>query len=342
MDERRRRSRRLLFGTESEGRSHVALNPHENPDMNYAAPLCVILDQTIHPVTDDLECLESMLTEGPDDIEAFAQARGSLPAQLEMRGRAVAHLAEVRRLLRYLARVSDSVESWGEVMLALTYLHHAAQVATLLLPVRTADDRWVRDGLGNVLIERAEDSGDPDRMAIAIRATADRCQHLPAVIEADEENDLSRTLYDLVRRAGTAPRRAAAEPLAGAPAFHPLEHRTSLETFMGTTPDLSELEQRGREFLVQSDRFRSSRKPAAMREAAVEMARLLGYAQLIRAVLWPTLREEDGHRKASVRDLVRSRVQDPERLGAIFEIALDGGQTLSRLQARFEAMRQGA
>ena len=79
-----------------------------------------------------------------------------------------------------------------------------------------------------------------------------------------------------------------------------------------------------------------------MREAAVEMARLLGYAQLIRAVLWPTLREEDGHRKASVRDLVRSRVQDPERLGAIFEIALNGGQTLSRLQARFEAMRQGA
>lgn len=325
---------------ESEGRSHVALNPKENLNMNYAAPICVILDQTIHPVTDDLAGLESVLAEGADDIEAFAQAYGRLPAQLEMRGRAVAHLAEVRRLVRHLARVPDSVESWGVVMLALTYLHYAGYLATLLLPVCSADDRWVRDELGNVLIERAEESGDLDWMAIALRATADRCEQRPAVIEV--ENDLRGTLSDLVRRAGTAPRRAAAEPFTGVPSFHPLEHRTSLEAFMGTTPDLSDLEQRGRELLVQSDRSRRSRKPAAVRDAAVETAHLLGYAKLIRAILWPTLREEDREKKAAIRDFVRARVQDPDRLGAIFEVALDCGQTLSRLQARFEATRQGA
>lgn len=308
--------------------------------MNYAAPLCVILDQTLHPVTDDLEGLESLLAEGADDIEAFAQAYDSLPTQLEIRGRAVAHLAEVRRLVRHLARVSDSVESWGAVMLALTYLHYAGYLATLLLPVRSADDRWVRDELGNVLIERAKDSGDPDRVAIALRAKVDRSGDLRAVTEPKDGHGVSEALANLIRRAGTAPRKAATEHLSGAPAFHPLEHRTSLEAFMGTRPDLSELEQRGRGLLVQSDRFRRSQKSAAIRDAAVEMVRLLGHAQLIRAVLWPTLRQEDREKQAAIRDLVRSRVQDPGRLGAIFEVALDGGQMLSRVQAQFEAIRQ--
>lgn len=310
--------------------------------MNYAAPPCVILDQTLHPVTDDLEGLESVLAEGADDIEAFAQAYDSLPTPLEIRGRAVAHLAEVRRLVRHLARVSDSVESWGAVMLALTYLHYAAHLATLLLPVRSADDCWVRDELGNVLIERAEDSADPDRMAIALRAKVDRSGDLRAVTEPKDGHGVREALANLIRRAGTAPRKAATEHLAGLPAFHPLEHRTSLDAFMGTRPDLSKHDQRGRGLLVQSDRFRRSRKPAAMREAAVEMARLLGYAQLIRTVLWPTLREEDREKQAAIRDLVRSRVQDPGWLGAIFEVALDGGQMLSRVQAQFEAIRQRA
>ena len=320
----------------------MALNPKENLTMNDASPIDILLDWTKHSVTDDLESLESVLVGDPDEIAAFAQAYDSLPAPLEIRGRAVAHLAEVKRLLRHLARVPDSVASWGEVMLALTYLHYAGHLATLLLPVRTADDRWVRDELGNVLIGRAKDSGDPDRLAIAVRATSDRCQHRPDVIEACQANDLRRTLCDLVRRAGMVPRQAAAKPLAGIPAFHSLEHRIGLEAFMRITPDLSDLEQRGHERLKQSDRFRRSRKPTAIGEAAVEKARLLGYAQLIRAVLWPTLREGDRDRKAAIRDLVRSRVQDPDRLGAIFEIALDNGQMLSRLQARFQAMRHGA
>jgi hypothetical protein len=297
----------------------------------------IIPEPDLHPVTDDLAGLERFLETGPDDIEALALVRRGLPGPLQTRGRALAHIAEVRRLIRSLATGYNTLPGWQRILVALTYLNIAAHLATLLLPASNDDDRWAKDQLARDLIEQAEHRGDPETMAITRRAIAGAPSLGRAVIEADDRAALGAFLAALARRAGAAAPGVDAGALPGVPGFHPLEHSRSLERFLASAPDLAGLYRNAQALLLRSDALPDHGHPTFLVEAAIEGARLIGYARLIRIALWPTGDAVDAAVKARARDLVRSRSRDPDRMGAIFEIALDHGQMLSATLAQIDA-----
>ena len=72
-----------------------------------------------------------------------------------------------------------------------------------------------------------------------------------------------------------------------------------------------------------------------MEDATIEGGLVLAYARLIRIALWPARNAADVATKIAARDLVRARDADPDRLGALWEIAFGQGETVAGQSNRF-------
>ena len=76
-------------------------------------------------------------------------------------------------------------------------------------------------------------------------------------------------------------------------------------------------------------------RTGVMATDVIEGGLILAYARLIRVALWPARNEAEVAAKIAARDLVRSRDADPDRLGALWEIAFGQGETVSGQSSRF-------
>lgn len=294
----------------------------------------IAVDPTVYQIVDDLAALEGLVPEAPSELESLAIFRHQLPSLLALRGRGQAHTEQVRRLIRLLAREKDQVEIWIDVANALTILTNASNLALLLLPARSEDDAWAREQFGRNLLRHALRNGDGEEIALARRAVGElprRPVHLalPAGAEA-----ISEMIETMARRVGALqPKPEVAAP--GAPSTHSLEQAESLKAYFDAAPDLAGLLGGAREVLALIDGLRSIAEPDPMTGDAIEGGLILAYARLLRVALWPARTEGDVAAKIAARDLVRARDGDPDRLSALWEIALGQGETVSGQSLRF-------
>lgn len=293
----------------------------------------IAIDATLHHVVDDLAGLERLIPEAPSEIESLALFRNQLPTLLEIKGRGQDHTEQVRRIIGLIGREPHQVETWIDVVNALTILTNASNLALLLLPVRSEDDAWAREQFALNLLRHAHRHGDSEDIALARRAVGEmprRPQHLTLPETGDAVRELIETM---ARRAGALRPARVAGP--GAPGVHTLEQAESLKTHFNAAPDLGELLDGARHLLNLIDRLRAIAEPDGMTTDAIEGGLILAYARLLRVALWPARTEANVAAKTGARDLVRARDADPDGLGALWEIAFGQGETVSGQSSRF-------
>lgn len=293
----------------------------------------IAIDATLHHVVDDLAALERLVPEAPSEIERLALFRNQLPTLLEIRGRGQAHTEQVRRIIGLVAREPEQVETWIDVVNALTMVTNASNLALLLLPVRSEDDAWAREQFGRNLLRHAHRHGDGEDVALARRAVGElprRPQHLTLPESGDAVRELIETM---ARRAGALRSAKVAGP--DAPGVHALEQAESLKTYFNGAPDLAGLLDGARHLLNLIDRLRDVAGPDGMTTDAIEGGLILAYARLLRVALWPAWTHADVAAKIAARDLVRARDADPDGLSALWEIAFGQGETVSGQSSRF-------
>jgi hypothetical protein len=294
----------------------------------------IALDSIPHHVHDDLAALERLVPEAPSETERLALFRNQLPGLLQIRGRGQAHTEQVRRLIGLIAREPEQVERWIDVVNALTILTNSAHLALLLLPVRREDDAWARDQFSRHLLRHTRRNGDGEEIALAHRAVGElprRPQHLTLPDTGDAVREIIETM---ARRVGALqPKAQAAEP--GAPSVYTLEQASSLNAYVAAAPDLARLLDGARLRFVLVDDLRTIAEPDTMVSDAIEGGLILAYARLLRIALWPARSQADVAAKIAARNLVRDRDADPDRLGALWEIAFGQGETVSGQSSRF-------
>lgn len=295
----------------------------------------VVIDSTLHHVTDDLAALEApILRQASTEIEALARFRGKLPSLLKIHGRGQAHAVQVRRLIAGLAGEPDVVDDWIDVANGLTILANASNLALLLLPASSEDDVWAVDQFGRQLLGHAHSNAESQDIALAQRAVSRlEKRAVDRTFPADAAG-ISTMIETMARRAGAMhpkPKPATDDM----PSIHPLEHAESLKAFFTNAPDLMSIFGSARTLLAQADVHAASNLSPAIVTAAVEGALILSYARLLRVALWPARDERDLAAKIAARNLVRSRDADPDRLGALWEIAFAQGETIAGQSTRF-------
>lgn len=294
----------------------------------------IVIDGSRRPVTDDLAALERLVPVAPTEIESLAIFRHQLPSLLALRGRGQAHTEQVRRLIGLLAREKDQVETWIDVANALTILTNASNLALLLLPARNEDDVWAREQFGRNLLRYARRHGDGEDTALASRAVGDLPKRPTHLTLPEGAEAISEMIETMARRVGALqPKPEMAAP--GAPSVHTLEQADSLKAYFEAAPDFAGLFGAAQKVLALVDSLRGIAEPDAVTADAIEGGIILAYARLIRVALWPARYYDDVSAKTAARDLVRSRIADPDRLGALWEIAFGQGETVSGQSSRF-------
>lgn len=295
----------------------------------------IALDATLHHVIDDLAGLERLVPVAPSEAESLAIFRNQLPDLLALRGRGQAHTEQVRRLILLLAREKGQVERWIDVANALTILTNASNLALLLLPARSADDVWAQEQFGRNLLRHARRNGDGEDIALARRAVGDvpqRPAHLTLPTGADAVAEMIETM---ARRVGALQPKPQDETEPGAPRAWALEQADSLKAYFAAAPDLGDLLDGACKLLALIDDLRRGDRPTGMDDAGIEGGLILAYAKLLRIALWPARNAGDVDTKIAARDLVRARDADPDRLGALWEIAFGQGETVAGQSNRF-------
>lgn len=295
----------------------------------------IVLDKAVHPVVDDLTGLERLVPEAPSEVESLALFRHQLPSLLALRGRGQAHTEQVRRLIGLIALEKDQVEAWIDVANALTILTNASNLGLLLLPARNEDDAWAREQFGRNLLRHAHRHGDGEDLALASRAVGElprRPVHISIPAGADAIREMIETM---ARRVGALQLRPGDTDEPDAPGVHTLEQADSLKAYFAAAPNLAGLLDSARSVLAIVDEVRAMARPGVMATDVIEGGLILAYARLIRVALWPARNEAEVAAKIAARDLVRSRDADPDRLGALWEIAFGQGETVSGQSSRF-------
>lgn len=295
----------------------------------------IALDLDRHTVIDDLAALEQLVPEAPSEVEALALFRQQVPVLMALRGRGQAHTEQVRRLIGLIAREPRQVEAWIDVANALTILTNAANLGLLLLPARSDDDLWARDQFARSLLRHAKRNGDGEDIALARRAVGE-FRRRPAHLTLPEGAEaISQMIETMARRVGALQSQLLAENEPGTPGIHPLEQADSLKAYFAAAPDLASLFGSAQKLLARVDGLREIAEPDAMTVAAIDGGLILAYARLIRVALWPARYYDDVSAKQAARDLVRSRAGDPDRFGALWEIAFGQGETVAGQSSRF-------
>ena len=295
----------------------------------------IAIDPSLHHVIDDLAALERLIPAAPSEAESLAIFRNQLPGLLEIRGRGQAHTEQVRRLILLLAREKGQVERWIDVANALTILTNASNLALLLLPTRSEDDVWAREQFGRNLLRHARRNGDGEDIALARRAVGDLPQRPAHLALPTNAGAVAEMIETMARRVGALRPKPADMTEPGAPRAWGLEQADSLKVYFAAAPDLADLLDGARHLLARIDDLRRGNQPTGMDDAAIDGGQILAYARLIRIALWPARNAADVATKIAARDLVRARDADPDRLGALWEIAFGQGETVAGQSNRF-------
>ncbi|RYE28493.1 MAG: hypothetical protein EOP23_23220 [Hyphomicrobiales bacterium] len=258
-------------------------------------------------VIDDLAALETLLPEMPDERERHAALLERLPPILDLRGRALVHAREYQRFLTLAEADPSALAHLVHIGNALALIGHAGEIAMLLVPPGSPEDRFAKAMLTN---ERREQYGNGDGvhdaklMERALRRSfADGNPRL--VIGAHIPPGMDEAF---LRFSGTVLPGPGEEGEGNGPHVHHLEHGPALEGWFDDPPDLALLLDEARNMFAAIETWSRAEPPAPFWHGARRGALILTYAKLCRIGLWPARSSGDLVVKMEVERLVSERV----------------------------------
>lgn len=296
----------------------------------------IALDPISQPVLDDLAALERLVpTYASSDVEELLIFRQHSPSLLPLRSRGQSHTQQIRRLIGLIAREPGQVEEWIDVANALTILTNASNLALLLLPTQSEDDAWAKEQFGRSLIRHARQNGDGEDIALARRAVGELDRQPMHLTMPEGAEAIEAMIEAMARRVGALQPKLPAENEPGEPGVYRLEDAISLKVYVAAAPDLGGLLDSARQALTLVDETLARGQPGIIGTEIIEAGLILAYARFLRIALWPARSKTDVAVKIAARDLVRSRDDDPDRFGALWEIAFGQGETVAGQSTRF-------
>ncbi|WP_420100734.1 hypothetical protein [Bosea sp. (in: a-proteobacteria)] len=278
------------------------------------------------PVVDELAALDQLVPALGDELERHAALLELLPAILDLRGRARIHAQQYERFLTLAEADPPALEHLVDIGNALALLSHAGEIAMLLVPAVSPEDRFAHAMLET---ERSEQYGsgkgvhDPELMQRALRQTVP-VGATPHVIGAR----IPAEMQDATLRFDGVVLPKPGDSDVGQPEVYHLEHGPALEAWFFDPPDLALLLDQARTLFAAIETW-SQAKPAT-RYSASRGALILAYAKLCRIGLWPARSSDDLIVKMEVKRLITDRAADPDPMRALVEIALGVGRRMAR------------
>ena len=286
------------------------------------------LSTAMIPILDELAGLEMCLPAMPDAMERHAALLERLPPVLDLRGRALVHGQHYERFLALAEADPSALEDRVDTANALAILAHAGEIAMLLVPAASDEDRFARAMLSK---ERLEQYGaghgvhETEVMHRALRQGVRRGGYRLVIgsrIPADMEEPARRFNGVILPQPGSGD--------GSGPGVYPLEEALSLEAWFTAPPDLTALLDQAQALLATIEAWSDADEPGPRWIGARHGALILAYARLCRVGLWPARSAADLIAKQELEDLLAERIHDPDSMRALVEIALGVGRRIAR------------
>jgi hypothetical protein len=290
-------------------------------------------------VVDELAAFDSCLLEMPDDLERHAALLERLPSLLDLRGRALVHAREYERFLALAEADPSALDERIDTANALAILAHASEIAMLLVPAISPEDRFARTLLSREREQQYRSGAGvhaAELMARALRqpGTADGTGIARNGRVSSEFTEAARRF----RGAVSSGRLDGNEFVAGA---YRLEDARALEAWFLNPPDLAALLGEARARLDLLDAWSRREDVGPHWYGGTRGALVLAYAELCRIGLWPARSPGDLVAKIDAERLSSGRGCDPDYMRALVEIALGIGRRIARQGPPFVAALSG-
>lgn len=279
-------------------------------------------------VVDELTGLDALLPGLPDALERHAALIERLPPLLDLRGRALAHARQYQRFLALAEADPSALEDRVHTANALAILAHAGEIAVLLIPGTSPEDRFTGVMLSNER-SRTYDSGggvhDPALMKRALgRSLADGSHRFAVGARVPPELVVAAKRFS----GAILPEPGACDgSVAG---VYILEDAHALEAWFGAPPDLRVLLDEASALFASIEVWSQPEDLSSSWYGATRGALILAYARLCRVGLWPARSHDDLVAKMEVERLICERAADPDQMRALVEIALGVGRRIAR------------
>lgn len=294
------------------------------------------MDQSVHPVLDELTALSRLRPTAPTPEESYALMMHQTPVLAGIAARGRYHAGEVERFLACAAQTRQlrPIHDRLPVMFAMTLLNHASAIAIALLPSTGPSDEGVHAAAGQAVLRAALDNGHKEQLS-TIRAAFGLIDQ-PALAIAEGAHAIGDP-------AGGAAEGDDSLVSADGPTVHRIEQTASLSAFLKQSHDLEGLLAEAREHLDHADRLAAGLEdgelPIADRdrlERAQACAHMLGVAALARIGLAPVRLDDSRAVRIETAALIKSS-RLPARLKAIATLASWMGSDVRSQLSGFES-----
>ena len=280
-------------------------------------------------VIDELAAVETLLPETDDDLERHAMLFDRLPPLLTLRGRALQHSRQYERFLALAEADPSALDQHVDTANALAVLGHAGEIAMLLVPPISSEDRFARELLSQERSLQYADGGGVHAAELMMRALGGPGSSHTMGLTRDGR--IPPELAELARRfRGGALCGDAVAIDASMHGAYRLEDAPVLEAWFNEPPDLISLLDEAKANLASVDAWSEQEDIGPHWYGAIGGARVLAYAKLCRIGLWPARSHVDLVVKMKVQRLICERAADPDHMRALVEIALGVGRRIAR------------
>ncbi|MBN9469344.1 MAG: hypothetical protein J0J10_11280 [Bosea sp.] len=291
------------------------------------------------PVIDELAGFDALVPDLSDDLKRLTALLERLPPILDLRGRALVHTQQYERFLALAEADPEELGARVDTANALAILAHAGEIAMLLVPSGSPENRFARAMLSKERNKQYRNGGgvhDPELMDRALRRSFAHGSPQLALgkrIPPGMENAAKRFSGAVLPLPETCD--------GTSPGVHHLEHASALEAWFNAPPDLDALLDGARKLLKQIDVRSQAADAWPFLYGARRGALILAYAKLCRIGLWPARSSADLIAKMEVERLITERAHDPDAMRALVEIALGVGRRIAKQSGRFLTILDG-
>ncbi len=279
-------------------------------------------------VTDELALLEPLLPEITDELERHAILFERLPPLLDVRDRALVHAHQYARFLALAEADPSALEQRIDTGNALAVLAHAGEIAMLLLPKVSAEDRFAQTMLSRERGEQYHTGKGVHAVELMMRALRQ-----PGLADNTGLTRNGRVPPEFAEAAKRFEGAVVSEVEGGkkpAPGAYRLEDAHALEAWFNQPPDLAALLDAAKTRLGSVDAWSEPDEVGPYWYGATRGALVLAYAKLCRIGLWPARSSDDLVAKLDAERLISGRGCDPDHMRALVEIALGVGRRIAR------------
>lgn len=296
-------------------------------DINTATLRDLNLSSETSFVIDELAAIETLLPDVSNDLERHAALFERLPPLLDLRDRALVHAEQYARFLALAVADPSALKERVDTGNALAILAHAGEIAMLLVPAISPEDRVAHAMLSRERDEQYRGGGGVHATDLMMRALQSNSSDTPGLtrdgrVPPEHQETATRFLGGVYGQ--------ALEGDSTAPDSYRLEDALALEAWFRQPPDLVALLDDARARLGSVDAWSGSDEIGPYWYGATRGALVLSYAKLCRVGLWPARSADDLIAKIEAERLISGRSCDPDHVRALFEIALGVGRRIAR------------